>query len=166
MRGKRQASQVADLMQVGSSGGDEHDGGCSLESECECVSACVVCVLSEGASVEGRLRRRPRENDDSSLSPFVSRFHGCCCCDSSPCSPAATLCSHPPSQHRFPAPPLLLRLRLRLATATLMPAKRVLVYGGRGALGRTVVSFFKQRNWVSGIHCPYQSGPMLRALLL
>ena len=29
-----------------------------------------------------------------------------------------------------------------------MATKRVLVYGGKGALGRTCVSFFKQQNWV------------------
>lgn len=28
---------------------------------------------------------------------------------------------------------------------------RVLVYGGKGALGSTIVSYFKSRNWVSKI---------------
>ena len=32
------------------------------------------------------------------------------------------------------------------------PVSRVLVYGGKGALGGTCVSYFKAQNWVSFLH--------------
>lgn len=36
-------------------------------------------------------------------------------------------------------------------------AGRVVIYGGRGALGAAVVSFFKNKNWVSLMNCDEMS---------
>lgn len=38
-----------------------------------------------------------------------------------------------------------------------MAAARVLVYGGRGALGGTCVSYFKSKDWVSRIYKYYNN---------
>lgn len=49
-----------------------------------------------------------------------------------------------------------------------MSASRVLVYGGRGALGSAVVDYFKSKSWVSkygGTHELYRSPVLCSSLI-
>ena len=46
-----------------------------------------------------------------------------------------------------------LSLHVYIASTIMAVTSRVIVYGGKGALGSVIVNYFKSKNWVSEIKC-------------